>query len=238
MTILFSDTCASMTYNRQWWMCSLPVCIIFTLFFVTGCQNQPGRQHELSSAIVGGGCDGCELMYTGMPGGINAVDTSAGWTEAGQKLQISGAIYQPDGKTPAEGVILYYWQTDHNGYYTPNALTPEAAKRHGHIRGWVKTGADGRFSIYTIRPAPYPNDSMPAHIHVAVKEPGIATEYYIDEWVFDDDPLLNEAARKSMENRGGSGILQVASQNGILTAEARITLGYNIPHHPGNYNKR
>lgn len=213
----------------------LVLSLISGWFFVTGCSHrQSSHKAVQDTAVVGGGCDGCELMYEGMPGNLNDVDTSAGWSEPGRKLRISGTVYQPDGRTPAKDVILYYWQTDHNGYYTPHDLMPEAAKRHGHIRGWVKTGPQGRFTIYTIRPAPYPNDSMSAHIHVAVKEPGIATEYYIDEWVFDDDPLLNEAARQKLENRGGSGILQVIPQDGILTAEHSVVLGLNIPNHPGN----
>ena len=42
--------------------------------------------------IVGGGCDGCELMYVDMPAQLTAIDTSAGWNSGGQKLHVTGKI--------------------------------------------------------------------------------------------------------------------------------------------------
>ncbi|MBY0436526.1 MAG: intradiol ring-cleavage dioxygenase, partial [Cyclobacteriaceae bacterium] len=71
-----------------------------------------------SSKKIGGGCDGCELMYVGIPQVINAVDTSAGWHEPGTRLIVTGKVYQRDGRTPAPGVIVYYWQTDSKGLYS------------------------------------------------------------------------------------------------------------------------
>lgn len=179
------------------------------------CNSQPDKITQPTydkNNPVGGGCDGCELMYIGMPENIDAVDTSAGWSEKGQKLLVTGTVYKIDGETPAPDVIIYYWQTDNNGYYSPGKNMNEKAKRHGHIRGWVKTDANGRYSIYTIRPAPYPNRSIPAHIHTSIKESNIKNEYYIDEFVFDDDKLLTGAKRKALENRGGSGILRILFQ--------------------------
>lgn len=181
---------------------------------------------------VGGGCDGCELMFIGMPDNISSVDTSAGWSEQGQQLLVTGTVYRLNGKTPAPNVVLYYWQTDNNGYYSPKAGINEQARRHGHIRGWLKTDAKGHFSIFTIRPAPYPNETMPAHIHLSIKEPNISDEYYIDEFVFDDDKLLTGDKRKKLENRGGSGILRVLSSGDLQIAEHNIILGLNIPYYP------
>ncbi|GGH00688.1 dioxygenase family protein [Pedobacter zeae] len=182
---------------------------------------------------IGGGCDGCELMYVGMPKNIKPADTSAGWKEAGQKLLVTGKVYQPDGKTPAANVIIYYWQTDNKGYYSAGKNLPEKAKRHGHIRGWVKTDLNGNYAIYTVRPAPYPHERMPAHIHLAIKEPGIKEEYYIDELVFDDDPyLIPKIKEKPLENRGGSGILRVLLSGKRQVAEHHIILGLNIPNYP------
>ena len=48
----------------------------------------------------------------------------------------------------------------------------------------------GKYTIRTIRPSPYPNDILPAHIHLSIKEPDVAHEYYTDEINFDDDKLL------------------------------------------------
>jgi len=171
-------------------------------------------------------------MYVGMPKNIKSIDTSAGWTEKGQKLLITGTVYKIGGKIPAPNVVIYYWQTDNNGYYSPKEGMDEQAKRHGHIRGWVKSDENGKYSIYTIRPAPYPNDIMPAHIHTSIKEPNIDDEYYIDEFVFDDDILLTGKKRKALENRGGGGILRVLIDKDLQVAEHNIVLGLNIPNYP------
>lgn len=191
--------------------------------------TQPTQQ---KNKIVGGGCDGCEIMFVGMPKNINAVDTSVAWTEKGQKLLVTGIIYKIGGKTPAPNVLIYYWQTDNNGYYSLKNGMDEKAKRHGQVRGWVKTDQQGKYSIYTIKPAPYPNDNIPAHIHISIKERNIQNEYYIDEFVFDDDKLLTNAKRKALENRGGSGILRVLISKDYQIAEHNIILGLNIPNYP------
>lgn len=200
-----------------------------------GQTNAKKNQTEINTdkkKLVGGGCDGCELMYVGMPKNIKSIDTSTGWTENGQKLLITGTVYKLGGKIPAPNVIIYYWQTDNNGYYSPKEGMDQKAKRHGHIRGWVKSDENGKYSIYTIRPAPYPNDVMPAHIHTSIKEPNIDDEYYIDEFVFDDDILLTGKKRKELENRGGSGILRVWVDKDMQVAEHNIILGLNIPNYP------
>lgn len=212
---------------------------VFSLLLITAvvsCNGQTGNTNTVvpaaAAAPVGGRCENCELMYVDMPAVIDAVDTSAGWNEAGQRLHIAGKVFKKDGRTPAEGVIIYYYQTDNNGYYSPGEGMNEKAKRHGHIRGWIKTDAEGNYSIYTIKPMPYPGDDIPSHIHPIVKEPGIVNEYYFDEFLFDNDPLLNEARRKECENRCGSGILKTEMQNGVLIAKRNIILGLNIPGYP------
>ena len=72
-------------------------------------------------------------------------------------------------------------------------------RQHGYIRGWVKTDVNGFYKFYTLVPASYPNSNNPKHIHPTIKEPG-KTAYWIDEFVFDDDPLLPEEERKG-QNR-------------------------------------
>ena len=208
------------------------ILILFCLF--TGCHGQVKETVKTGeNKIVGGGCDGCELMYVDMPAIIHSLDTSPGWNEKGQKLILTGTVFQIDGKTPAPDVIIYYWQTDNNGYYTPMPGMNEKAKKHGHIRGWVKTGANGQYTIKTIRPAPYPNEQMAAHIHLSIKEPDLKNEYYTDEINFDDDKLLIPQFKKyPQQNRGGSGIVRVLIKDSLQIAEHNIILGLNIPNYP------
>jgi protocatechuate 3,4-dioxygenase, beta subunit len=213
------------------------VIFVFLLISLTCCNGQtknniPTANSSNTKTFVGGGCDGCEIMYVGMPSNILSTDTSAGWTEKGQKLLITGKVYKMDGKTVAPNVIIYYWQTDNNGYYSASKGMNEKEKRHGHIRGWVKTNESGDYSIYTIKPAHYPNDNIPAHIHTSIKEPNIDNEYYIDDFIFDDDKLLTGEKRKALENRGGSGVLRLLLNEDVQIAEHNIILGLNIPNYP------
>ena len=74
---------------------------------------------------------------------------------------------------------------------------------------------------------------MPAHIHLSVKEPDVAHEYYTDEINFDDDKLLIPHFKKyPQENRGGSGVVRILLKDNLQIAEHNIVLGLNIPNYP------
>ena len=216
--------------------------IMIFLATLTGCngQHQNAKQDtnqnsNKNTVRVGGDCEPgyCDLMYLGMPKKINPVDTSAGWYEKGQKLVVTGTVFQIDGKTPTPNVIVYYHHTDNDGYYSPRNDKPENKTRHGHIRGWVKTDRNGKYAIYTIRPAPYPNEELPAHIHWLIKEPDIGNEYWVDDLVFDDDKLLIPFRKNHpLENRGGSGIERILVKDDLQIVEHDFILGLNVPNYP------
>lgn len=214
--------------------------VLLTIFcnFVTSCteptKHSDAKQpsHNPLTPVVGGPFENGDFMYIGMPEKINSVDTSAGWGQKGQKLLIAGTIYKLDGKTPAPDVVLYYYHTDIHGHYANHPNLDQQVKRHGYIRGWVQSDKNGKYAIYTVRPAPYPNTDFEAHIHPTIKEPNIEKEYYIDEFVFDDDKLLTGAKRKKLQNRGGSGVLRVLVKDDLQIAEHNIILGLNIPNYP------
>ena len=110
-----------------------PIFLYFLLLStLLSCQGQTQTVQTNSSShkdkLVGGGCDGCELMYAGMPKNINSTDTSAGWVEKVQHLLITGKVFKIDGETPASNVIIYYWQTDNKGYYSPKNGMDEQAR--------------------------------------------------------------------------------------------------------------
>ncbi len=169
-------------------------------------------------------------MYEGMPPQLSWQTKIASASEAGEKLEISGVIYRLDGTTPAPNIILYLWQTDATGHYTPAPNTRGITRIHGHLRGWLKTNQRGEYKFTTIKPAPYPNDVLPAHIHPSVKEPD-KNEYYIEDFLFDDDPLLTRQERAKLENRGGSGILRLSKRDGVLIGTRNVRLGLNIPNY-------
>lgn len=199
------------------------------------CKGQSTGEPVSANRQVGGNCDGCELFFAGMPELINSVDTSEGWPNAKQPLLITGTVFELNGVDPASGVLIYYWQTDEQGLYSMGPGLPAVAQQHGRIRGWVKSDEKGRYSIYTNRPAAYPNDQLPAHIHLFILEPVSKLPYYVDDLVFDDDPLLIPHTKKyPMENRGGSGVLRVLLDGKVQVAEHDIILGLNIPNYPRN----
>ena len=186
--------------------------------------------------IVGGGCDGCEIMYVDMPEIISSTSYSPAWNGEGQKLLVTGKIYANDGVTAASDVIVYYLQTDFKGYYSNHELLDSKAKKHGYIRGWVKSDEQGNYSIYTIKPKAYPNRNIPAHIHLSIKEPQIKSEYYVDNLEFDYDKFLTSDLRKKHQKRGGSGILRAFEKEDLIIAEHNIILGLNIPNYPIKLN--
>jgi protocatechuate 3,4-dioxygenase, beta subunit len=177
-------------------------------------------------------------MFNGITKVISNSDTSAGWQLQGKKLLLTGTVYQPDKTTPAPGVLIYYYQTNTDGRYihkpeekrsmAPNNL----GQTHGYIRGWVKTDADGKYSIYTVRPGAYPDGTELAHVHLTVKEPNEIPEYYIDDIVFDDDKLMTTKKRIKMENRAGTGVVRLIEKEQLSIGERNIYLGLNIPNYP------
>jgi protocatechuate 3,4-dioxygenase beta subunit len=158
---------------------------------------------------------------------LNSTDTLADFLEDGPKMLITGTVYQADGKTPAAGVVVYAYHTNQEGIYPKAADAKDWGLRHGYLRGWVKTGKDGSYRFYTLRPASYPNRQDPAHIHMTVKEPDMA-EYWIDEIVFEDDPKVNATYRSKATNAGGNGIIRVVQEGGLQVARRDIILGKNI----------
>jgi protocatechuate 3,4-dioxygenase beta subunit len=116
--------------------------------------------------------------------------------EPGEPLIITGKIFQPDGKTPAEGMVLWVYQTDATGYYNEK---DDAS--HPRLKGWMKIGADSKYEFRTIRPGAYPHRSTPAHIHAHVYGPGYSERSIEDYW-FKDDPRINDAEKAKMEKEG------------------------------------
>lgn len=194
-------------------------------------QNQTIPKSN-TQQVVGGGCEGCEWMYVGMPEKIVAQHTSIGWTEGKQKFVFTGKIYQRDGKTPASNVIVYYWHTDDRGLYSSDNNTPKEAKEHGKLRGWVKSDENGNYKIKTSRPAAYPNQDIPQHIHLSIKEPYVNNAYFADLY-FDDDPLyLKHKKKYGKIDRAGTELLRIVIDKNIEVAEHNIVLGLNIPNYP------
>ncbi|RYF37204.1 MAG: hypothetical protein EOO38_26730 [Cytophagaceae bacterium] len=144
----------------------LPLLIATMVFTSCSGQTRSSGKNSLEPP-VGGAFENSEFTYYAIPKTVNATDTSPGWHQPGQKILLTGTVYQNDGRTPAPGVLLYYYHTNTEGRYLhkpeekrsmpPNSL----GQTHGYIRGWVQTDAEGRYFIYTVRPGTYPTRDEP-----------------------------------------------------------------------------
>jgi protocatechuate 3,4-dioxygenase, beta subunit len=212
----------------------IPILIAFLFASSTlGCSQAVDSDVNTSLKPIGGRCEGCEAIYeyTSRSRPLTWIDTLPDFNEAGPKLEISGTIFKRDGKTPARDVILYIYHTDQSGEYPTTGNEKGWDEKHGYIRGWIKTNAEGKYKFYTLKPGAYPGGGNPRHIHPIVKEAGIQ-EYWIDEYLFDDDPILTDADRKRQPGRGGNGIIKTrVDKNGMLIAHRNIVLGLNVPRY-------
>ncbi len=179
--------------------------------------------------VVGLPCEGCEGVFEGLPDAFESVSRLAPEGEPGEPMRIRGTVFDADG-SPVPGVIVYAYQTDARGVYPPEDGSRGWTRRHGRLRGWAITDAEGRYGFETIRPSSYPDSEVPAHVHMHVIEPGCCT-YYIDDIQFDDDPRLTERERaESNRGRGGSGlVVPERAPGGPWLVTRDIRLGERIP---------
>lgn len=181
---------------------------------------QPQRKRPFKDLYQ---CEGCDGAFERPSADLTPHFQIASANEPGERMRIEGVVLQSDGTTPAEGVIVYAYHTDAKGLYSRGTPETEWSRRHGLLRGWVKTGKDGKYSFDTIKPAPYPNATMPAHVHLTVLEPG-TRPYWIDDIVFDGEFGVTPQYRRERENRGGDGIVKLKREGGRWVARRDIIL--------------
>jgi len=134
-------------------------------------------------------------------------------------------------KPQQKNIILYVYHTNQEGIYKPKENPKGWEKKHGYVRGWVKTDEKGQYSFYTLKPAPYPNRSEPAHIHYTILEPN-GKYYWLGSSRFKGNSLLTENEINPDSPRGGStGLLHLKKEGDIWVGTRNIVLGKNIPDH-------
>jgi protocatechuate 3,4-dioxygenase beta subunit len=144
--------------------------------------------------------------------------TIAPASEPGEPLVVAGTVFRADGATPAGGVVVYAYQTDARGLYTPDGQ-PGVPR----LYAFARTDDQGRYEFRTIRPASYPGQSVPAHIHMTVDAGG--GEQEIEEILFQGDPLLGADAREKAAAGGRFASLcrpQKAGAAALCTRDIRL----------------
>ena len=123
--------------------------VIFSLLLFFSTSLQADRE------LVGGPCEGCEAVFEYGDRELEPVARLPRFAESESPLKVTGTIYEANGQTPAEGVILYIHQTNEEGIYPKRGDETGWGRRHGYLRGWIKTGPDGRYTFYTVKPGTY-----------------------------------------------------------------------------------
>jgi polyisoprenoid-binding protein YceI len=138
--------------------------------------------------------------------------------EPGTPLVIHGRVVQADGKTPAAGVTVFAYHTDHTGRY--NAPGAEGWR----LQGWTKTDARGHFEFVTIRPASYPDRRVPAHIHMTIEGPGLPRRS-TEGVLFAGDPFLSEKEKHDSEASGEFGnVRPVIIRDGVQHVDLNVRI--------------
>ncbi|PWK53297.1 hypothetical protein [Pleionea mediterranea] len=193
--------------------------MLFTFFLMMSFKNLSAQE-----PVIGGPCQGCELVFVGMPAQLKTSSRIGTADEKGEPLVLSGIVYNSD-QTPASDIIVYAYQTDANGKY------PSGSTQHGSLRGWAVTDQKGWYQFKTIRPQAYPGRDIPQHIHLHIIEPNKGT-YYIDDVTFSDDPLLTAESRQKKTCRGGCGESHPKrNEQGVWYVSRDITLGEAITNY-------
>jgi protocatechuate 3,4-dioxygenase, beta subunit len=142
------------------------------------------------------------------PADVSSKFTLSKDSDKGEKMLISGTVFEADGKTPAPNVLIYLYHTDIEGYYGRSG-----EHRHGRYRGWLLTDAKGKYEFQTIKPAPYPENRFAAHIHTTITTAKMK-EDWIDSYLFEGDALISARERET-------------AGNGVWTATRNIQLWRN-----------
>ena len=201
---------------------------IIAILFTSCAQSQQSAAPPPDAHLLGT-CEGCEAVFEFGNKKLSTVDTLPDFHDRGTQIRVMGTIYQSDAMTPAKDVILYIYHTNQEGNYAPGPDAKGWETRHGAIRGWIKTGVDGRYAFYTLRPGVYPNRSQPAHIHPVILEPD-GRYYWLGSYFFAGDSLLTFDQLQPINPRGGtSGVMALRERDGILTGRRDIILGKNVP---------
>ena len=193
------------------------VFVMMWLILVTSSCNAQKDPNELPD------CNWCGTDEA--PANLTSHVTIAAAAEPGVRIAIRGKLYRSDGKTPAAGVVVYLYHTNAKGLYEKKGNETGNGKRHGYLRGWLKSASDGSYEFKTIRPASYPNGTEAQHIHITVKAPG-KPEISLDSFMFDDDPLLTAERKNKLKQVGdsGSGIISLKNVDGIILGYRDIVL--------------
>lgn len=161
-----------------------------------------------------------ERAQASKPAGVGSVARIAPESEPGSPLVIDGRVYQTDGRTPAAGITVFAYQTDREGVYD----VPSNGPHSWRLKGWAVSDAEGRFQFRTIRPASYPNATVPQHVHLHLEGPSLPRRW-TTELEFADDPKMTARGRDISRQAGMfGGVRPVTRRDGVDHVEISLKI--------------
>jgi maleylacetate reductase len=147
---------------------------VLGLSMLTIAINAPASAGATESTVVG------PFFVAGAPETPLGGDIANG--AQGQPCYVSGTVTDTAGR-PIAGARIDVWQSDEDGFY--DVQYPDGRMA---ARGWLRTGPDGGYRFWSVRPAPYPipadgpvgdllkaagrGPMRPAHLHFKAAVPG------------------------------------------------------------------
>jgi protocatechuate 3,4-dioxygenase, beta subunit len=142
-------------------------------------------------------------------------------TEPGVPLVIQGQVVKPDGRTPAEGVVVHAYHRDQRGF---DFGLNDREMTTWRLQGWVRTDARGRFEFQTIRPAPDHMGREGAHVHFTSVSPEFGRQWARTVY-FSDDPRVTNRTREQSAAAGEFGwVRDVELIDGVQHIQVKIRL--------------
>lgn len=161
---------------------------------------------------------------------------------AGEPVLVHGRTLDGDG-APIAGATLQFWQAAANGLYWQQ----DPSQDRQNLRCRMITGADGRYALRTVRPAPYtvPYDGpvgdllraggrhawRPAHFHFIVEAPGfhtLVTEVFpADDRYIQEDAVFGVRAALAVEFRRNDSS-EDARTHGLPTPFTEVAFDFRL----------
>ena len=140
--------------------------------------------------------------------------------EPGKTLIVEGQVFAPDNNTPAEGITVYAYNTDAEGYYGV-----DHKEYPPRLHGWMKTDGEGRFELRTILPGHYPGMRVPAHVHFTVWG-GSYPPQWVEELRFQGDRYITPTMSAQAAEDGEFSSIQplTPTQDGVMHCCFKIRL--------------
>lgn len=155
-----------------------------------------GSQHDGTSSSVLGPFHSVGAPLLPVGGDLKRDNDGATVVVEGHVKDLNGA--------PIDGAMIELWQTAENGLY----YAQDSGQEDFNLCCSMKTGADGRYAMTTVKPAPYmvPDDGpvgelfratgrtpwRPSHLHFIVQAPGFKP--LVTEVFANGDPYLDRDA--------------------------------------------